>query len=138
MGRRGATRACSSTSACRSLWQPLRRRSNAGDTSRAHFWIDDQLHGVGAHVDATYHCPHHLSAALGDLLRECDCRKPAPGMLLQAIAEWQPDVGASFLIRDKATDIGAATAAGVRGVLYARGDVDAVVRGLLESSGPMV
>jgi len=95
-------------------------------------WIDERLAESGAHVDATYHCPHHPTAGVGEYLVECDCRKPAPGMLLQAIAEWEPDLERSFLLGDKPTDLEAAARAGVRGVLYRGGNVRDVVVGIIE------
>jgi D-glycero-D-manno-heptose 1,7-bisphosphate phosphatase len=94
-------------------------------------WIDEQLAEAGAHVDATYHCPHHPTAGVGEYRRECDCRKPAPGMLLRAIAEWEPDVGRSFMLGDKASDLEAAAAAGVRGVAYRGGNAHDLVEGLI-------
>lgn len=93
-------------------------------------WIDERLAEAGAHVDATYHCPHFPVSA-GGPEAECDCRKPAPGMILRAIDELGIDPAASFLIGDKPRDIEAAAAAGVRGVLYEGGDVSALVRRLI-------
>jgi D-glycero-D-manno-heptose 1,7-bisphosphate phosphatase len=86
----------------------------------------------GAHVDAVYHCPHHPTAGVGEYRRECECRKPSPGMVLRAIAEWEPDIARSFLLGDKESDVEAARAAGVRGVLYSDGDLRDVVRPLIE------
>jgi D,D-heptose 1,7-bisphosphate phosphatase len=94
-------------------------------------WIDGELAHAGAHVDATYHCPHHPTEARHPYLRACDCRKPAPGLLLRAIAEWEPDIGRSFMLGDKRSDMEAATAAGIRGVLYQGGDLEAQVRALI-------
>jgi len=94
-------------------------------------WIDDRLAEGGAHVDAVYHCPHHPTAGVGEYRVACDCRKPGPGMLLAAIAEWEPDVERSFLLGDKESDVQAAEAAGVRGVLYTGGDLREVVSGLI-------
>jgi D-glycero-D-manno-heptose 1,7-bisphosphate phosphatase len=91
-------------------------------------WIDERLAEVGAHVDATYHCPHHPTAGIGEYLTACDCRKPAPGMLLRAIRDWDVDVAASVMIGDKPHDIAAAEAAGVRGLLFEGGDLDGFVR----------
>ncbi|MFA5844078.1 MAG: D-glycero-beta-D-manno-heptose 1,7-bisphosphate 7-phosphatase [Coriobacteriia bacterium] len=91
-------------------------------------WIGERLRERGAHADATYHCPHHPTAGVGDYLRECECRKPAPGMLLRAIAEWDVDAAGSLLVGDKPKDLDAATAAGVRSVLYSGGDLLAFVR----------
>jgi D-glycero-D-manno-heptose 1,7-bisphosphate phosphatase len=94
-------------------------------------WIDERLAESGAHVDATYHCPHHPTAGVGEYLRECDCRKPAPGMLLRAIADWEPDVARSFMLGDSPKDMGAARAAGVRGVEYRGGNARDLIEGLI-------
>jgi D-glycero-D-manno-heptose 1,7-bisphosphate phosphatase len=94
-------------------------------------WIDERLAETGAHIDATYHCPHHPTAGVGEYLTECECRKPAPGMLLRAITEWEPDVARSFLIGDMPTDLEAAAAAGVRGVAYRGGNVADLVSSLI-------
>jgi D,D-heptose 1,7-bisphosphate phosphatase len=96
-------------------------------------WIDERLAEGGAHVDATYHCPHHPTAGLGEYRRACECRKPAPGMLLRAIAEWGPDVGRSFMLGDNTSDMEAAAAAGVRGVMYTGGDLLEIVSRLAGS-----
>jgi len=94
-------------------------------------WIDERLAEMGAHVDATYHCPHHPTAGVGEYLTSCECRKPGPGMLLRAIAEWEPDVARSFLIGDMPTDLEAAEAAGVRGFAYRGGNVADLVSSLI-------
>jgi D-glycero-D-manno-heptose 1,7-bisphosphate phosphatase len=60
-----------------------------------------------------YVCPH-------DDPDGCDCRKPKPGMLLQAASEWGLDLGRSFMIGDHAKDMEAAKAAGCRTVLIRR------------------
>ena len=60
-----------------------------------------------------YHCPHHPTDALGDYLTRCECRKPAPGMILQAAKEHSIDLPGSLLIGDKRSDIEAGKAAGV-------------------------
>lgn len=96
-------------------------------------WIDDRLAEAGAHVDATYHCPHHPTEGTGEYLRDCECRKPKPGMLLRAIAEWGPDLKRSFMLGDTLNDMAAAAAAGVRGVRYVGGDLLAIVRQLIEN-----
>lgn len=90
-------------------------------------WVNAQLAEAGAHVDAVYYCPHHPTEALGEYKVQCECRKPNPGMLLRAIKEWQPDLEHSFLIGDSQSDMQAANAAGVLGVLYQGGDLRPVV-----------
>ena len=61
-------------------------------------------------VDAVYVCPH-------DDADGCDCRKPKPGLLLRAAADWNVDRAASFLVGDRWRDIGAGAAAGCTTVL---------------------
>jgi D-glycero-D-manno-heptose 1,7-bisphosphate phosphatase len=95
-------------------------------------WIDDRLAEGGAHVDAVYHCPYHATAGVGEYRRWSECRKPEPGMVLQAIADWEPDVERSFMLGDKDSDVAAGEGAGVRGILYTGGDLSDVVRSLIE------
>ncbi len=71
------------------------------------------LAAEGARIDAVYFCPHHPTDAIGAYQRTCDCRKPAPGMILQAAKEHNLDLERSILIGDSARDIEAANAAGV-------------------------
>lgn len=76
----------------------------------------------GAKVLATYMCPHHPEAG-------CACRKPAPGMLLQAAEELDIDLSASWFIGDALTDMEAARATGVRGILVCTGRGAAQLQG---------
>ena len=68
---------------------------------------------VGVRVAAFYHCPHHPTEARGAFLKQCKCRKPSPGMILQAISDHNIDPARSILVGDKASDIDAGRAAGV-------------------------
>lgn len=97
-------------------------------------WIDARLAEHGAHLDATYHCPHHPQG-IGDLGMVCDCRKPSPGMLQEAIREFGIDPDRAVLIGDRSRDIVAAEAAGVRGVLFEGGDLRHTVARLLDEIG---
>jgi D-glycero-D-manno-heptose 1,7-bisphosphate phosphatase len=83
-----------------------------------HRWIAAELAAAGARIDAFYYCPHHPDGSREDLRFHCGCRKPAPGMLLRACAEWPVDRSRSFLIGDRSTDIEAARAAGIPGYLF--------------------
>jgi D-glycero-D-manno-heptose 1,7-bisphosphate phosphatase len=67
----------------------------------------------GVHLAGVYHCPHHIEAVVPELAIECECRKPAPGLVLQAARELGLSLSNSLLIGDKPTDIAAARAAGV-------------------------
>ena len=76
-------------------------------------WMRDEFRAAGAPLAGVYHCPHHPTEAIGAYLRSCDCRKPAPGMLLAAARELGIDLAASVMFGDKASDLEAARAAGV-------------------------
>lgn len=105
------------------------------DVERLHRWINTELAKVGAHVDAFYYCPHHPTEGKGEYRRVCDCRKPAAGMLLQAIREWPIDPTRSFMVGDKEIDMQAAAAAGIRGVRFSGGDIDALIGAELADVG---
>ena len=86
-------------------------------------WIDAELAAAGAHVDATYHCPHHPTEGQGEYRRLCRCRKPGPGLIERALAEWTFDPSRSVLVGDAAHDLEAAAAAGLRGVRFSGGSL---------------
>ncbi len=77
-------------------------------------WMRDQFAAAGAPLAGVYWCPHHPTDAIGANRRHCDCRKPAPGMLLQAARELDLDLEASIMFGDKRSDLQAAQAASVR------------------------
>jgi len=72
----------------------------------------------GARIDAFYYCPHHPQFGT---VRDCACRKPGPGMILQAQREHAIDLARSFMIGDKMSDIEAGRAAGVKSLLVSSG-----------------
>jgi rfaE bifunctional protein nucleotidyltransferase chain/domain len=72
-----------------------------------------ELAHQGVQLDGVYHCPHHPKGSVPHLATDCDCRKPAPGMILQAARELGLSLADSILIGDKPSDIEAARAAGV-------------------------
>lgn len=67
----------------------------------------------GVTIAGVYFCPHHPSDAKPAYRQHCDCRKPEPGMLLQAAADLDLDLGHSIMIGDKVSDMRAGHAAGV-------------------------
>jgi D-glycero-D-manno-heptose 1,7-bisphosphate phosphatase len=69
-------------------------------------WMRAQFDAAGAPLAGVYYCPHRPDAA-------CDCRKPAPGMLLRAARELKLDLSRSVLFGDKGSDLQAAASAGV-------------------------
>jgi heptosyltransferase-2 len=86
-----------------------------------HKRLQEMLQAEGAEIDRFYYCPHHPTHGLGDYLKDCPCRKPAPGMLLRAAEEIGLSLGNSYIIGDTLKDIEAGARAGVRGVLVKTG-----------------
>jgi D-glycero-D-manno-heptose 1,7-bisphosphate phosphatase len=76
-------------------------------------WMLNEFNKHGIQIDGVYHCPHHPVHGVGDYHRDCECRKPAPGMILHAAKEHSLDLRHSILVGDKTTDIDAGRAAGV-------------------------
>ncbi len=80
--------------------------------------LQELLAADGARIDAFYDCPHHPQGTVKEFAIQCNCRKPAPGLLQQAAREWPIDMSRSFLIGDKDDDLAAAVAFGIRGVKF--------------------
>jgi D-glycero-D-manno-heptose 1,7-bisphosphate phosphatase len=83
--------------------------------------IERQLRDTGAGVDAFYYCPHHPQATLPAYRLACECRKPRPGMLLQAARDLGLDLAASTMIGDRSSDVIAGRRAGCRTILVETG-----------------
>ncbi|MBQ4813534.1 D-glycero-beta-D-manno-heptose-1,7-bisphosphate 7-phosphatase [Pseudoalteromonas luteoviolacea] len=77
-------------------------------------WMCAQFLDHNVKIDGVYYCPHHPKKAQPEYLVDCNCRKPHPGMLLQAIEEHNIDPTQSIMVGDKGSDMEAATAAGVK------------------------
>lgn len=92
-------------------------------------WINSQLRANGAHLDGWYHCPHHPEEGIGDLKVSCNCRKPMPGLIEQAITDWELDPELCLMIGDKNSDLEAASACGIKGILFdtSKDDLSAIV-----------
>lgn len=118
------------------------------DYQRLNQHLHATLRRQGITLDAVYHCPHHPEAGLGALRTACECRKPAPGMLLRARDELGLDLARSVLIGDKRSDLESGRAAGVRCVVLVesghavgpadRAAADLVCADLLEAAGRIV
>ncbi|MBZ0293005.1 MAG: HAD-IIIA family hydrolase, partial [Anaerolineae bacterium] len=68
----------------------------------------------GGEITKVYYCPH-------DSHEQCDCRKPAPGMLKQAAVEFGIDLTRSFIVGDAWTDVQAGLAVGAQSILVMTG-----------------
>ena len=71
--------------------------------------ITNRMHALlaqeEARLDAVYYCLHHPRGKVPELTRECDCRKPKPGLMLAAAREHGIDLGASVVVGDRWRDI---------------------------------
>src|SRR5712691_10516702 len=80
-----------------------------------------QLAAAGAQLDGLYVCPHHPTEGQPPFRMSCECRKPKPGMLLQAASDLDLDLRRSFMIGDKGSDLEVAPVIGARGILVLTG-----------------
>jgi D-glycero-D-manno-heptose 1,7-bisphosphate phosphatase len=76
-----------------------------GDFAALSTQLIDFLAAHDVRLTAIYHCPHHPTDALGGYKKDCDCRKPRPGMVLRGVADWQLEVEACALVGDKPSDM---------------------------------
>jgi D-glycero-D-manno-heptose 1,7-bisphosphate phosphatase len=97
-----------------------------------HAAMETALAASGAHVDAWYYCAFHPDAVV-PAYRHADHpdRKPNPGMVLRALADFAVPPDRAFLIGDQPSDLEAARRAGVAGYLFTGGDLDALVAKVL-------
>ncbi len=90
------------------------------DVHLLHRHIASQLEMSGARVDCWQICPHHPSGR-GSYALPCRCRKPLPGMLLEAARRFDVDLASSIMIGDKLVDMEAGRLAGCRTILVRTG-----------------
>ncbi len=90
-----------------------RKLYSVADYEKLTNWMLTQFRRKGIEITKTYYCPHHP-----DITGDCNCRKPKPGMILQAIDEFHINPAQSVLIGDKKSDILAGENAGIGENLY--------------------
>jgi D,D-heptose 1,7-bisphosphate phosphatase len=91
-----------------------------------HTRLQELLTAEGVQLDGIYYCPHHPETDHPEAQdpryrRECECRKPKPGMILEAAERFDIDLSASYFVGDSTRDIAAAEAAGCIPVLVRTG-----------------
>jgi D-glycero-D-manno-heptose 1,7-bisphosphate phosphatase len=93
-----------------------------------HGALREELAAGGARLDGLYYCPHHPSAGLPPYRRDCDCRKPKPGLLRCAAQDLGIDLARSWVVGDRPADLQLAWNVGGRGALvltgYGRGELE--------------
>lgn len=103
--------------------QPViaRGETSLEELQKIHNKMETLLGFEGVYVDAIYYCPHHphrgYEGEVVELKIDCECRKPKPGMLLQAAKDFNIDLQQSWMIGDSENDIKAGRAAGCKTAL---------------------
>ena len=79
------------------------------------------LRAEGVELDAVYYCPFHPEHGVGKYRQEHEDRKPGTGMLRRGAREFEVDLGASVMVGDRCSDVGAANSAGLRQMFFISG-----------------
>ncbi len=99
---------------------------------RVHATLTRWLQERGARLDGIYVCRHHPKEGSPPWRADCECRKPRPGLLLQAAREHGVDLASSYVVGDTVLDLEAASNAGATGILvqtgYGKGDLEFRIR----------
>lgn len=91
-----------------------------------HNKMETLLGKEGAYLDAIYFCPHHpdkgFPGEVAELKIDCECRKPKPGLILQAAKDFNIDIASSWMVGDTKRDVGVGLAAGCHTALIGEED----------------
>ena len=119
--------------------QPVIARGEVtfAELDEIHNKMETLLGADGAYLDGIYFCPHHpdkgFEGEVAELKIQCDCRKPKPGMLLQAAKDFNIDLEQSYMIGDGEHDRGAGKAADCKTkIIPTDGDLLKAVNEILE------
>lgn len=86
-----------------------------------HKRLEELLAEKEAHLDGIYYCPHHPEFGPPKYRKDCNCRKPKPGMLKTAARKFNLDLKKCYVIGDKVEDIKLAQNVGAKGILVLTG-----------------
>jgi len=104
--------------------QPVIARGelSISELNEIHKYLQVLLGMKGAYLDDIFYCPHHPDSGfpgeIPELKIKCKCRKPSPGMLIDAVSKYNIDVKNSWMIGDHMRDIKAGKAAGVKTIFF--------------------
>lgn len=90
-----------------------RKLYDESDFGKLTKWMTDQFRRNGIMISKVYHCPHHP-----EFTGKCNCRKPEPGMIFKAAAEFNLEIPKCVLIGDNKSDIQAGYNAGMQKCFY--------------------
>lgn len=103
--------------------QPVLARGecSSDELDMIHNKMESDLGLLGSYLDHIYYCPHHPESGFEGEVKElkikCNCRKPKPGMLINARDDFNINIEDCWFVGDSEADIGAANNAGCKSVL---------------------
>lgn len=86
-----------------------------------HAVLGKLLEAEGARIDGIYYCPHHPKHGTSEYRLDCDCRKPATGLIERAARDLAIDVKSSYVVGDKWSDVELGQRAGAHAILVQSG-----------------
>lgn len=86
-----------------------------------HGEIRSRFAAGGATIEGVYYCPHHPDATVPEYKRQCECRKPLPGLLRAAAQDLSLDLSRSFVVGDRWLDVRVGHAVGAESILIRTG-----------------
>ena len=102
--------------------------TNNNNIDEIHSAIQKYLKRNGTYIDGFYYCPHRPD-------ENCDCRKPKPGLLLEAARELKIDLKSSWMIGDNKSDLQSAKLAGCKAIIISEDmGLAAAVQNILNST----
>lgn len=110
--------------------QPVVARGEAtvSELDMIHRKMETLLGKEGAYIDGLYYCPHHpdkgFEGEIPALKIECECRKPKPGMLLQAAKDFNIELSGSWIIGDSRNDVQTGINAGCKTAFIGNESID--------------
>lgn len=117
--------------------------SNQAGVARGYFKIDELkkveqkidhlLEKEGIEIEKYYFCPHHINGTVAGYTMACECRKPMPGMILQAAKDLLIATENSWMIGDILNDCEAGNRAGCRTILLNKGNETEWIEGPFRS-----
>jgi D-glycero-D-manno-heptose 1,7-bisphosphate phosphatase len=74
------------------------------DVISLHEWMKERFAERGVEIAGFYYCPFHKNGVVEKYRADSDCRKPNPGMVLQAVRDFDIDLSQSLMVGDKESD----------------------------------
>lgn len=94
------------------------------DLQQFHGYLCAEAKRLGGKITDIAVCLHHPNATAPGFQTPCQCRKPAPGMLVQLAKRWRIDLARSVMIGDRQSDVDAGLRAGCHSYLFDGDDLD--------------